>query len=345
MIVIGLDPHKQSHTAVAVSGDGLVLGQLKVAANKHMRSRLLGWAQQWPDRRWGIEGAQGLGHLLAQQLVAAGEQVVDVPAKLAARARLLESGHGRKTDDLDALSVALVAQRRLDLQPVGAETHTQILRLLSDRRDELNQERRRAVNRLHRVLRDLCAGGAPRELSADTAAAMISKIRTPSAVDAHRKGVARDLIADIRRLDRALANNRKDSALAVRICATSVTQVLGISEVLAAKIIGHTGDVRRFRTEDHFASYSGTAPIEASSGDTVRHRLSRAGNRQLNHALYLAAHVQVMHPGPGQDYYRRKLAQAKTPAEALRCLKRQLAKIVYRHLVADSAGASIEAAA
>jgi transposase len=335
VIVIGLDPHKSSHTAVAIDQTGAVVGRLKVTADKNSRDRLLGWAQPWPQRQWAIEGAKGLGHLIAQQLVAAGEPVVDVPAKLAARARLLEKGHGRKTDQLDAVSIALVAQRRADLQAVAAEDHTAVLRLLSDRRDDLCQERRRAVNRLHRTLRDLTNGGAPRELSADTAARLLATIRPATPVDQHRKNTARDLITDIRRIDRALAANRRQCAQAVAVTRTSLTEILGISDVLAAKILGHTGDITRFASADHYASYTGTAPIEASSGDIVRHRLSRAGNRKLNHALHMAARVQTMHPGPGQAYYQRKIADAKTSAEALRCLKRQLAKIIYRQLSDD----------
>lgn len=335
MIVIGLDPHKSSHTAVAIDQAGTVVGRLKVAASSNSRDMLLAWAQPWPQRRWAIEGAKGLGHLIAQQLVAAGEPVVDVPAKLAARARLLEKGHGRKTDQLDAVTIALVAQRRTDLQPVTTEDHTAVLRLLSDRRDDLTQERRRVINRLHRTLRDLTHGGAPRDLSADTAARLLATIRPATPIDQHRKTAARELIADIRRIDRALAANRRQCAQAVAVTGTSLTEILGISDVLAAKILGHTGDITRFASADHYASYTGTAPIEASSGDLVRHRLSRAGNRKLNHALHMAARVQTMHPGPGQAYYQRKIADAKTSAEALRCLKRQLAKVIYRQISDD----------
>jgi transposase len=138
-----------------------------------------------------------------------------------------------------------------------------------------------------------------------------------------------------RRLDRNLAVNRKRCAEAVLASGSTLPKVVGISDVLAAKILGHTGDITRFATAGHYASYTGTAPIEASSGDVRRHRLCRAGNRSLNNALHLAARVQVMHPGLGQDRYRRKLAEHKTSREALRSLKRQLAKVVYRELRAD----------
>jgi transposase len=337
VITIGVDPHKSSHTAVAVDETGRVLGERRVPADKATLRRLRRWAERWPERTWAIEGANGLGHLLAQQLVTAGEVVVDVPATLAARARQLDRGHGRKTDGIDAHSVASVAQHHPDLRRVVREDHSGVLRLLSDRRDELAAERRRVVNRLHRLLRDLHPGGAPTELSAETASRLLGRTRPRGPADAERKRVARQLLADLRRLDRALADNRSRCAAAVAASGTTLTTIFGISDVLAAKILGHTADVSRFSSADRFASYSGTAPIEVSSGEVTRHRLSRGGNRSLNNALHLAARVQIMHPGPGRDHYGRKLADRKSSSEALRSLKRQLAKVVYRHMVADHA--------
>jgi transposase len=337
VITIGVDPHKSSHTAVAVDETGQVLGELRVPADKGTLRRLRRWAEHWPERTWAIEGANGLGHLLAQQLVAAGEVVVDVPAMLAARARQLDRGHGRKTDGIDARTVAAVAQRRPDLRRVAPEEHAGVLRLLSDRRDELAAERRRVVNRLHRLLRDLRSGGAPIGLSAPMAARLLGTIRPQGAADLERKAMARQLVADLRRLDRALGDNRRRCAAAVVASGTSLTSVFGISEVLAAKILGHTGDIARFETADRFASYTGTAPVSVSSGELTRHRLARSGNRSLNNALHLAARVQIMHSGPGRDHYTRKLAEHKSSTEALRSLKRQLAKVVYRRMVADRA--------
>ena len=135
------------------------------------------------------------------------------------------------------------------------------------------------------------------------------------------------------------AQEEMEAAVSAAVAAsgTTLTTVFGISDVLAAKILGHVGDVSRFGPADRFASYSGTAPIEVSSGEVIRHRLSRSGNRSLNNALHIAARVQVMHPGPGQDHYGRKVREGKSSREALRSLKRQLAKVVYRHLVADRA--------
>jgi transposase len=337
VITIGIDPHKSSHTAVALDPTGRIVGEMRVPASKATHGRLMRWAERWPDRTWAVEGAAGLGHLLAQRLVASEETVLDVPATLAARARLLARGHGRKTDGIDAASVARVAQSQPDLRRVGPEDHSMVLRLLSDRRDELTAERRRVVNRLHHLLRDLLPGGAPTELSAAAASGMLNRIRPRTAVDLERKVMARALVADLRRTDRALVENRARCTAAVAASGTSLTSVFGISDVLATKILGHVGDVSRFGSADRFASYSGTAPIEVSSGEVTRHRLSRNGNRALNNALHLAARVQTMYPGPGRDHYQRKLTEHKSSREALRSLKRQFAKVVYRHLVADQA--------
>jgi transposase len=333
VITIGIDPPKSSHTAVALDEKGAALGELRVLADNSMLATLRAWAADWQQRVWAIEGAGGLGRLLAQQLP--GETVLDVPSALAAGARVLGRGHGRKSDGIDARSVAIVAQNRNGLSTFAPTIPAPSYVCSSDRRDELTSERRRAVNRLHRLLGELRPGGAPRQLSAQRASCLLATIKPCGAVDIERKAMARQLIADVRRIDRALIDNRGRCAQAVAASGTTLTEIVGISEVLAAKILAHTGDITRFANADHYASYTGTGPIEVSSGEQRRHRLSRAGNRSLNHALHLAARVQTMHPGPGRTHYRRKQAEHKTPPEALRSLKRQLAKVVYRHLRDD----------
>lgn len=335
MITIGIDPHKSSVTAVALDPAGRELGQLRLPVTKEVGVQLLGWARGWPDRQWAVEGATGLGRGVAQLLAATDEHVLDVPAKLAARARLLGSGSARKTDPIDAASVAAVAQRNERLQPVRPEGDTVVLRLLSDRRDDLVAERTRVLNRLHVLLRDLHPGGAKRDLSTVQAGALLRLIRPMTAVDTHRKDLARDLIADVRRLDTAIKASTKSLSTALEAAGSSLTEVHGLGPVLAAKIIAHSGDISRFPSRHHYASYCGTAPIEASSGDHRRHRLSRAGNRQLNAAVHVVAICQARDPGPGRDHYQRKLAEAKTPAEARRSLKRQLSNVIYKHLLAD----------
>ena len=303
MITIGIDPHKSSLTAVAVEASGEIAASVRLPVNGDAVARLRSWAQQWPQRRWAVEGASGLGRGVAQGLAAAGEPVVDVPAQLAARARLLNTGHARKTDSIDATSVAMVAAHNRRLQPVRGENDAIVLRLLSERRDDLAEERTRTVNRLHALLRDLIAGGAKLNLTAEQAAALLRGVRPMTAADIQRKQLARDLLADMRRLGAALERNTAEITAAVAAHGTSVTQIHGIGPVLAAKIVGHTHAVERFPSRHHYASYCGAAPIEASSGDQRRHRLSRAGNRQLNRALHLIAVCQIRTTGPGRDFY------------------------------------------
>lgn len=335
MIVIGIDPHKASVTAAALSPTSDTLGHRRLASTAKTAAHLIAWAVDWPERLWAVEGAAGLGHGVAQQLVAAGENVVDVPAKLAARARLLGSGSARKTDLTDAVSVASVAVHNVKLSVVTAENHVVVLRLLSDRRDDIVSQRTRIMNRLQVLLRDLEPGGAPRQLSTVAAAAFLAGTRPLSPADLQRKSIARDLLDDLRRADRQLKAIAKTIAVEVAGSGTTLPEIQGIGEILAAKIIGHAGPVTRFESKSHFASYTGTAPVEASSGDVRRHRLNRAGNRQLNTALHTAAIVQARDGGPGRQHYDRKIAELKTPKEAQRSLKRQLANVVYRHLLDD----------
>jgi transposase len=335
VVTIGIDPHKRSLTAAALDSHSRLLGQLRVSATSQAGAELLAWAAAWPERHWAVEGARGLGRGIAQLLVAAGEPVMDVPAKLAARARLLGTSSARKSDLTDACSVATAAIHHRQLRPVALEDHTVVFRLLSDRRDDLVAERTRTLSRLHVLLADLQPGGAKRELTATRAAALLRRVRPITVVDVERKRIARELLADVRRLDRQVKTASQAIRTAVHQHGTTLTEVFGVGPVLAAKLLGHAGDITRFPDRDHFASYTGTAPVEASSGDVRRHRLNRGGNRQLNTALHLIAVCQIRDPSPGQAYYRRKLIQAKTPEEARRSLKRHLANVVYSHLVTD----------
>jgi len=344
-VIIGIDPHKSSHTATALNESVEEAGTIKVRASPTATRQLLDWAACWPDRSWAIEGAKGLGQLLAQQLVASGETVVDVPATLTARVRSLETGHGRKTDRIDARAVAAVAVQRTDLTIVSADDHMTVMRLLADRRDELTMERRRTVNRLHRHLRDLVAGGAPVHLSATNAAKILNKVRPANSAEAARKQIARDLVADLRRIDKAIADSRRRCRDAVAASGTTLTELSGVSDVLATKILGRIGDISRFPSSNHLASYAGTAPIEASSGNVVRHRLSRRGDRQLNSAIHMAAHVQTIFPGEGRDYYQSRIALGNSRPEAIRLLKRQVTKRIYRTLTNDAARAAQSTAA
>ena len=335
MITIGIDPHKASLTAVAIAASGTPLGQRRLLVNAGTLKQLLAWAAGWPVRRFAVEGAYGLGRPIAQQLAAVGEQVLDVPATLAARARLLSKGGGRKTDTADAVSVAQAALHCPTLRTVAVEDQTSILRLLAERRDDLAGERTRILNCLHGLLRDLVPGGAPTDLTAAKAAALIRRVRPTTTAAACRRQLARDLLGDLRRVDARLADNKAQLREALATTGSTLTQIHGLGVVVAAKLLGHVGDIGRFPSQDHFASYTATAPLDASSGNQQRHRLNTGGNRHLNAALHTIAVCQARDPGPGRSYYRRKLSEGKTPAEARRALKRRLANVIYRRILAD----------
>jgi transposase len=217
-------------------------------------------------------------------LAGSGESVVDVPPKLSARVRVLSSGNARKNDGLDALATALAASRNERLATVDPEVGSEALRLLSERREDLVAERTRALNRLHGLLRDLLPGGATGTLSAHRAARILRGIRPQGASARLRRRLASEILRDVRTLDRKIAELNGRIEAEVELTGTTLTEIFGIGPILAAKIIGTVGNVGRFPTKAHFASYAGTAPVEASSGEVVRHRLSLAGNRHLNRA-------------------------------------------------------------
>ena len=337
MFMIGIDPHKGSHTAAAVDRSEVVVAVVRVDADGHQRDRLLEWAVGFEPRVWAVEGATGMGAMLAQQLVAAGQHVVDVPPKLSARVRLLDNGRIDKTDPNDARSAAIVAWRAPALNVVaGVDAHRVVLRLLADRDHQITAQRTRTVCRLHAVLCLLIEGGAKRSLTVAQAENMLASVAADAAVVRARVAAAGEFVSEIRALDAARKDARTRTAAAVKACATSVTDIYGIGPLMAAIIIGHAGDIRRFPTAGHFARHTGTAPIEASSGPKKRHRLNPRGDRQLNHAIHMAAVTQVRNDTPGRVYYLRKQAEGKSRKEVMRSLKRCISDAIYRQLLADT---------
>ena len=336
MYVIGIDPHRGSHAAAVLDGDERVQAVLHLPADQQQRQRLLSWANRFMPRLWAVEGATGTGALLAQQLVAAGEIVVDVPPKLAARVRLLGNDHSDKTDSHDARSTAIVALRNARLRQVGIEDHTAVLRLLAKRHHDLIAARTRAMCRLHTTVCFLIEGHLPRRLRAERAARILAGIRPATAIDVERKALARDLLAEVRRHDRELAEHLVRIREAVAASGTTLTGLHGVGPVVATYVLGYSGDIGRFPSAGHYARYNATAPIEASSGPVIRHRLNPRGNRQLNHAIHMIAVTQVRNDTPGRAYYRRKQAEGHSRKEAMRALKRRISDAVYRQLVIDS---------
>ena len=334
---IGIDPHKATHTAVAINGSEMVLGELTVPADQHQTEKLIDWAGELDGggRVWAVEAAGGLGYLLSQQLIAHGEHVVDVPPVLASRVRLLGSGRSDKNDPNDARSVAIAALRQPGLAVVRPEDHTQVLRMLAKRHLELTALRTQAACRLHAVILQLRPGGITRRLSAQKAARMLGGLRALDPVGEQRRTMAKAHLADIGRYDREIKANKVLISKAVATSGTTVTDVYGAGPVVAAFLIGYTSDIGRFASADHYAAYNGTAPVEYSSGGKTKHRLSMRGNRVLNHAIHMAAVTQIRHDTGGRIYYDKKQAEGKTRKEALRALKRRISDVVYRKLVAD----------
>jgi transposase len=334
VITIGIDPHKSSLTAVAVDLAGYELGQIRLPVSKDLAEQLLGWAQAWPDRQWAVEGATGLGRGVAQLLASARQRVLDVPAKLAARARLLGSGSARKTDVTDAASVAAVAQRNQRLRMVQAEDHTVILRLLSDHRDHQVAERTRTLNRLHVLLRDLHPGGAKRDLSTIQAAALLRLIRPLTPVDKQRKVLARDLLADLRRLDTTIKASTKSLTTARETAGSTLTDVHGLGPVLAAKILAHSGDITRFPSRHHYARASNaSSPTSSTSvcSPTTNALSDRALDTQRRYQATPPLGADPVGPhiaGQATDHRRGQRRNERTPPGtimmALRRRNRQL---------------------
>jgi transposase len=331
-------PHKRSVTIEVMAADETVIGGGRFGTDRAGYQAMLACIRRWPSRVWAIEGCQGIGRHVALRLLRDGEQVVDVPAKLSARARVFATGQGRKTDATDAHSVALVGTRMAGLRPVINDEQLALLRVLVDRRRSLGEDHTRMVSRLHQLLLELIPGGAKKSLSAAQAKALLARVCPSDVAGKARRRVAAELIADLERVyQRSKAADKELTELAAGT-GTSLMDLHGIGPCGAARLLVEVGDITRFPTRAHFASWNGTSPIDASSGDQVRHRLSRAGNRQINQVLHIMATVQLRTPTEGRAYFDRKKAAGKTSMEAMRCLKRRLSDIVYRRMVDDAIG-------
>ncbi|WP_280242269.1 IS110 family transposase [Nocardia abscessus] len=337
MVVIGVDPHKRTHTATAVDpATNTDLGSIRIEATLAGYKRLIAWAKPWPQRRWAVENTEGLGRHLTRWLIGCGETVVDVPTTATARVRELSRGSRRKNDRIDDACAPCVAALQGEGRPVMSDEHADALRMLDERRNNLSANRTRTVNQLHALLRELLAGGAPTNLTANTAAAVLRGFRARTLSDRVRVGLCKDLITDTRRLDQQLTANQRDIDRLLDEHGTRLRTIDGIGPVLAARLIGRTGPATRFATAAAYATYNGTAPIEIASADRQVHRLSRYGDRQLNAALHTIAMVQVRMPASaGRAYYDRRIAAGASPRAAMRCLKRHLSNVIWRIIIAD----------
>jgi transposase len=340
-VVIGMDPHKRSVTIEVMTANEQVLGGRRFGTDVDGFKAMTEFVKQRPDRAWAIEGCSGIGRHVAMRLLADGEEVIDVPPKLSARARVFSTGQGRKTDATDAHSVALVGTRVAGLRPVVPDDELTVIRMLADRRRSLGEEHTRKVSQLHSLLLELLPGGAKQDLSAAQAKALLAKVRPRDQVGKTRRRLAAELVADLEQLHARKKAADKELRALVAATGTGLLDLHGIGPSGAARLLVEVADITRFPDRNHFASWTRTAPIDASSGDVVRHRLSRKGNRQINRTLHIIATVQLRNPTQGRAYYDQKKAAGKSSNEAMRCLKRRLSDAVYRTMLDDAAKAKV----
>jgi transposase len=334
VIVIGIDPHKQTHTAAAVDASvGELRGERTVQARRVGHEQLLEWARGYGEERlWALEDCRHVSVSLERFLLASGERVVRVPPKLMASARRSARQRG-KSDAIDALAVARAWLREPSLPVARLEGPEREIRLLLDHRDDLVCERTRAQQRLRWHLHELVPelelppGCLDRRVWLQRLGRGLARREQTAQVR-----IARELIRRIAELTRRANELERELASLVRAQAPALLALPGCGPLTAAKLVGETAGVDRFGGEAQLAMHAGAAPIPASSGNQRRHRLNRSGNRQLNCALHRIAVTQGQHHPPARAYLARKEAEGKSRKEALRCLKRHLARTVYRTL-------------
>jgi transposase len=337
MVVVGVDAHKATHTLVAVDAVGRKLGELTVRATTAGHLKALDWARglHGSDVVWGIEDCRQVSSRLERDLLDAGQRVVRVPPQLMARTRASARTRG-KSDPIDALAVARAVLREPNLPVASHDEVSRELKLIVDRREDLVSHRTSVINRLLWRVHELDPSQAPKPGSlhrAKTQEALHSWLATQPGLVAE---LAREELADIMALTAQMKVLERRIAARVQAAAPSLLTVFGCGELTAAKLVGETAGVSRFRSEAAFARYAGVAPVPHWSGPkTVRLRAARAGNRQLNAALYRIAMNQIRRNGHGEAYYRKRRDAGDSHAAALRCLERRIARSVFGQLRTD----------
>jgi transposase len=336
MVTIGADLHKRSHTLVAVDDNGRKLAERTAPATTAGHLELLRWAARFGERRFALEDCRHLSRRLERDLLLAGEQVVRVPPKLMADARRGGREPG-KSDPIDALAVARAALREPDLPVAVIDGPERDVRLLVDHRDDLISDRTQAQNRLRWHLHELMPGEEPAPRSLNRAVVLAALERRLVGLDGTVARIARDLVVRIRELTTAIDQLEREIARLVAALAPSLLALPGCGELTAAKLVGETAGIGRFTSRAKFARHNGCAPLPVWSGNDVRHRLSRGGNRQLNLALHRIAITQIRLGGLGRAYFDHRLAAGDTRTEALRALRRRISDEVFRRMHHDEA--------
>ncbi|GAA4558149.1 IS110 family transposase [Pseudonocardia xishanensis] len=337
MVVLGVDVHKDTHTTVAVDQVGREVGQKTVKARDAGHAALVRWARaEHADgqRVWAIEDCRHVSTRLERALLAAGERVVRVPPKLMAGARASARTRG-KSDPIDALAIARAALREPNLPVAEHDRTSRELKLLVDHREDLVTERTRMQSRVRWHLHeldpdlDIPSRGLDRLRVLDRLQSRLQDFH-PAPESEMVARIAAELLADIRAVTVRVNALEREISQRVERVAPHLQTLPGVAGLTAAKIVGEVANMTRFRSEACFAMHAGVAPIPASSGRTNRHRLARGGNRQLNAALHRIAVTQARMPNTlGHTYYQRRIALGNTKMEAMRALKRRLARVVF----------------
>jgi transposase len=336
VIVLGVDPHKQSHTAVAVDGTtGRVLDQRTVQVSPQGFEQLLAWGRSFDAAVWALEDCRHVSGRLERTLLGLGAEVVRVPPRLMSQQRRSARTRG-KSDPIDAEAVARAALARPELPRATRDAAAEEIDLLLADRDDRVAERTRACQRLRWHLHDLGLGADLDARSLDAAAVRARVKRQLGARHGGRRvSIALALLDDIARLTRQIAERERELAPLVAAYAPALLELPGVASLTAAKLIAETGDPHRFANDAAYAMAAGVAPLDASSGRQQRHRLNRGGNRQLNLALHRIAITQARIDTDARAYLTRRIADGKTKREARRTLKRHLARRVL-HLLKDA---------
>jgi transposase len=336
MVTLGIDAHKRSHTVVAVDEQGRELAQRSAGATSSDHLELVCWAARFAERRWAVEDCRHLSRRLERDLLAAGERIVRVPPKLMANTRAGARSFG-KSDPIDALAVGRAALREPDLPVARLDGREREVRLLVDHREDLVGERTRMINRLRWHLHELDLGEEPASRALNRLRNLDELAERLAAVEGTVARIARDLVARCRTLTIEINELEHEISSLVAQLAPSLIAIRGCGPLTAAKILGETAGVERFKSKDAYARHNGTAPLPVWSSNRQRHRLSRTGNRQLNAAIHRIALTQARWHPPAQALIARRRANGDGGLEALRVLKRRLSDVVYQALKTDAA--------
>jgi transposase len=329
---VGIDPHMQSHTAVAVDGaTGQVLQELTVKARTPGFERLVAWARDLDEERlFAVEDGRHVSSHLERHLIARGERSLRVPPRMMALSRRTDRIRG-KSDPIDAEAVARAALAHPDLPVATLAGPEREIGLLAAHRESLVNERTDRICKLRWLLHDIDPDLAPGPRSLDRFRTLDQLTETLHGLESSvQVRICLELVARCREITVRAGELEREISSLVKVHAPALLEIPGCASLTAAKIVAETAQITRFPTEGHFARYAGTAPVPASSGATHRHRFNRRGNRQLNAALHRIAVTQLRIHEPAKDYIAKKRSEGKSKTEAIRCLKRRLSRVVFK---------------